>query len=134
MESFQLLFEEKNDFYLKINKNRPPDLEEKKIKYISSIYQLEGLYYSLDNHNIFKRSDRYKHKIILAIIFGLLVLFNLFEIIFNIVMLTNKRKSEDFSDNQRFLTSLISLSNILIILILSTLTTTKLKIRSTVFY
>lgn len=88
----------------------------------------------MDNHNIFKRTDRYKHKIMLSIIFGLLVIFNIFEIVYNIILLTNKKKSDDFSDNQRLITSFMSLFNLLIILILSTLTTTKLKIRSTVFY
>jgi hypothetical protein len=88
----------------------------------------------LDNHNIFKRTDRYKNKLMLAIIFGLLVLFNIFEIIYNIVMLNRKIKSEEVSETERLITSFISLFNILVILILSTITTTKLKIRSTVFY
>ena len=39
-------------------------------------FDLEGLYYSLDGHNFFKRKDRYKGKIFLLICFGYLSLYN----------------------------------------------------------
>lgn len=98
-------------------------------------YQLEGIYYSLDNHNIFKRADRYQYKIILIIMFAILVIYNLFEIIYNIITLTVlKKSSEDFPGELRLLTALFSLINILVILILSSITVTKLKIQSYVFY
>lgn len=117
------------------NNNSPPDLEEKKIKFISNNFHLNGLYYDLDNHNIFKRVNRYKHRIILIIIFFILVAFNLFEIIFSIVILTVlKKKSDDFSYTNRFVGSMICLLNIFGILILSSITILKLKIKSSIFY
>ena len=81
VESFKLLCEEKNNFYLVHNHSMPPELEESKIKTIAKQFKLEGLYYSLDNHNIFKRVDRFRQKIKLIIIFFILVFFNLFEVI-----------------------------------------------------
>lgn len=68
MESFKLLYEERNHFYLK-NNNIPPDIDEKKLKNISKRYHLDGLYYGLDNHNVFKRIDRYKKKLSLFYFF-----------------------------------------------------------------
>ena len=129
------MFEAKNDYYLITNKNMPLQNEIKRLKDITNKYELERLYYGLDNHNIFKRADRYKYKIWIGIIFLLLCASNLFEIIFNIIMLTAvRRKSEDFSFFDRLVTAFISLANILITLILSSITITKLKIQSYVFY
>ena len=119
---------------MKHNNNLPPELEESKIEDVAKLYKLEGLYYSLDNHNIFKRVDRFRHKIKLIIMFILLVSFNLFEVIFNILSLTFKHKKDEFSDPKRFFTTFVSLLNILVTLILSTITTTKLKIGTTIFY
>ena len=133
MESFKLLFEEKNNFYLN-NNTIPKEITERQLKIISKRYHLDGLYYGLDNHNVFKRVDRYKNKIILIPLFSLLVIFNSFEIIFHIVMLKKKRKSEDYDEFRRAITSIISLVNILISLLLSTKTMVKLKIKSSIFY
>lgn len=118
-----------------MNGSNPPELEEIRLNQIIKRYHLEGIYYSLDNHNIFKRADRYQYKIRLIIMFAILVIYNIFEIIFNIITLTViKKPFEKFSGHQRFLTALLSLINILVILILSSITVTKLKIQSYVFY
>lgn len=135
VESFKLLYEGKKDFYFKLNKNMPPELEEIKINNIVKYYHLDGLYYGLDHHNIFKRADRYKNKIALIIMFGILVAFNLFEIIFYIIMLTFiKKESGEFDDTQRLITAIISLINVFVTFILSSITITKLKIQSYIFY
>ena len=133
MESFKLLFEEKNNFYLN-NNTIPPEITERKLKIISKRYHLDGLYYGLDNHNAFKRVDRYKNKITLIALFTLLVIFNSFEIIFHIIMLQKRKKSEEYIKSERIATSVVSLVNILISLILSTITMIKLKIKSSIFY
>ena len=135
MESFKLLYEERNHFYLNNDIPRlPTDINEKKLKIISKRYHLDGLYYGLDNHNAFKRIDRYKHKIALIILFSSLVIFNSFEIIFHIIMLQKRKKSEEYIKSERIATSVVSLVNILISLILSTITMIKLKIKSSIFY
>ena len=129
------MLEAKNDYYLNTNKNKPVQNEIRRLKAITNKYELERLYYGLDNHNIFKRADRYKYKKWFVFIFLLLVAFNLFEFIFNIIMLSAvRRKSEDFSIFDRLITAFISLANILVTLILSSITITKLKIQSYVFY
>lgn len=89
----------------------------------------------MDNHNIFKRVDRYKKKTFLIVIFSFLSAFNLFEIIFNLLFLcVIEKKSENFSPGERIITSLVSIFNILLILLLSSVTIFKLKIRSSIFY
>lgn len=113
----------------------PLQTEMRSLKAITEKYELKGLYYGLDNHNIFKRADRYNYKILFVILFLILVAFNLFEIIFNILMLTAmKKKSEDFSEFSRVIAALVSIANILVTLILSSITITKLKIQSYIFY
>ena len=74
-ESFKLLFEQKDEFYLKNNKNRSTESEINKINDIIDRYHLEGLYYNLDNerHNIFKRIDRYQKRSILIILFVIFI-------------------------------------------------------------
>ena len=135
MESFKLLYEERNHFYLNNDIPKIPTyIDDKKLKIISKRYHLDGLYYGLDNHNVFKRIDRYKHKIALIILFSALVIFNSFEIIFHIYMLQKKKKSEEYIKSERIATSVVSLVNILISLILSTITMIKLKIKSSIFY
>lgn len=134
MESFKALYEEKKYFYLKQNNHRVPELEEMRIKSITKTYHLDGIYYDLDNHNIFKRTDRYRFKKFLIIIFTILVCFNLFEIIFNIVGLIHKKKSESYTEVERMITSIISLINILVTLVLSSFTVIKMKIKSSIFY
>ena len=68
--------------------------------------------------------------------FTILVIFNLFEIIFNIISLRDKRKKEELYDSssKRFLIEFVSIINLSVILILSTITTTKLKIKTIIFY
>lgn len=105
-----------------------------RINNISKEYNLDRLYYGLDNHNIFKRKDRYKYKKILIAFFGVLVAFNLFEIVFDIVMLNIEKQTEDFNDLQRLITAIISLINVLATFILSSLTINKRKIQSYVYY
>ena len=134
MESFKALFEEKKFFYLNQNDNRIPELEEMRLKSITNRYHLDGIYYDLDKHNIFKRKDRYRFKKLLIILFLFLVLFNSFEIVFNIIVLNSKKKSEDYKEGLRIITSLISLSNILVTLILSSSIIIKMKIQSSIFY
>ena len=48
-------------------------------------YHLNNLYYALDGQNIFKRVDRYWHKLFLIIIFSFLILVNFHEILFNAI-------------------------------------------------
>ena len=50
-------------------------------------YYPKNIYYSLDGQNIFKRVDRYRHKLLLVILFSILILINFHEIIFNAVHL-----------------------------------------------
>jgi len=50
----------------------------------------KNIYYSLDGHNIFKRVDRYRHKLYLIIAFSFLILLNIHELVFNLVHLFNK--------------------------------------------
>ena len=115
--------------------NSPQEFGEKTIKVISNKYHLDGLYYGMDNHNIFKRVDRYQQKTFLIIVFSFLSVINLFEIIFNFLFLcVIKKNSDNFSKIERILTSLISLVNIVLIILLSSVTIIKLKIRSSIFY
>ena len=110
-------------FYLNNNKNRPLETEDNKINDIIEVYNLNNIYYSLDNRNIFKRVDRYQQKIKLIILFGSLIIFNAFELIFNIVMLSIlRRPSESFKKEERIATSFISLYYITINILLSTIT------------
>ena len=115
-EYFEVLFEQKNKFYL-INNDLEPCLIEQ--SYIDKIinpydhpfpipendkkpkldYHLDRIYYGLDGKNIFKRVDRYRHKKYLIPIFILLILINLHEIIFNIVLLSNGIGPEDLIIN-----------------------------------
>ena len=50
----------------------------------------KNIYYSLDGQNMFKRVDRYRHKLFLIIVFSFLILLNLHELAFNLVHLFNK--------------------------------------------
>ena len=134
MESFKVLFEEKKHFYKNDDNNRAPELEEIRVKEISNRYHLDKIYYDLDNHNIFKRTDRYRFKVLYIILFSLLVIFNIFEIIFNIVMLNMDKKSEDYTNSERIITSFISILNILVTLILSSFSIIKMKISSSIYY
>ena len=137
-ESFKLLFEQKDEFYLKNNKNRSTESEINKINDIISRYHLEGLYYNLDNekHNIFKRIDRYQKRSILIILFVILTSYNVLEIIFSSYMLfiTEKDSYDNYPLWQKLLTGILCVINVLAILVLSSITLIKLKIKSSVFY
>ena len=136
--SYKLLMEEKQNFYDK-NKGSAPllDIEEIKLKNIKKAkLNVEGLYYSLDNHNIFKRVDRYKSLYILKIfLFFYLVAFNSFEIIFNIVLFFFSRKpSTDYTKGERIVTLVFNMANIIVIQILASITVLKLKINTSIYY
>ena len=92
------------------------------------------MYYNLDNHSIFKRIDRYEHKIILIILFSISTFYNFYEIITNIVLLGREPNKDHYNKNEYMFSACASLLNILVIFTLSTFTIMKLKIRSYVFY
>ena len=136
--SYKLLMEEKQNFYEKNNVGEPLlEMEENKLKNIKKTkLNLKGLYYSLDNHNIFKRVDRYKSMYIFKIILFLyLVGFNSFEIIFNIVLFYSAQKhSNDYTKGERILTLIFNMMNIIVIQILASITVLKLKINILIYY
>ena len=89
----------------------------------------------MDGHNIFKRIDRYKNKIALIILFLILTLFNLFEIVLNILLMTIwKKKTDEIELEPRVITSIITLFHLFAILFLSSITIVKLKIQSYIYY
>ncbi len=113
----------------------PIDNESKKLKIITQNYHLNEIYYGYEDKNLFKMVDRYKFKIVLIPIFFASLSFNLFEIVFSVISLTVwKSRSEDYSYSSRIFGSIICLLNILITLILSSITVQKLKIKTSVFY
>lgn len=83
---------------------------------------------------MFKRIDRYEHKIILIILFSISTFYNFFEIISNIVLLYREPQKADINQKEYVFAASASLLNILVIFTLSTFTIMKLKIRSYVFY
>ena len=154
-EYYKLLLEEKEFFYKKIGDNNDSliQFERKKVENINKDkYTIEKVYYSLDNKNIFKRKDRYNYNIlkincskcnicfninskhILIIIFLFLCSFNIFEIVFNIILFYNRKISTDYSIVERRATLIINIVNIAIIQILATFTVVKLKIETYIFY
>lgn len=98
-------------------------------------FDLEGLYYSLDGHNIFKRVYRYYNKKLIFPFFIYATFFNLFEIIFNIILLVAiRRQSNDYDSFQRGLTLALNMIYILFIHFLATFTVVKLKIQTYIYY
>jgi hypothetical protein len=93
-EFFSLLFEQQNYFYLQNDDLEPFSISQLTIDKIISDknhrYYLKDLYYSLDGQNIFKRVDRYRHKLFLMVIFSILIFINFHEILFNIIHLSKK--------------------------------------------
>jgi len=83
---------------------------------------------------LFKRIDRYEHKIILIILFSISTFYNFFEIISNIVLLCREPNKALNNQKESVIAACASLLNILVIFTLSTFTIMKLKIRSYVFY
>ena len=137
MESLKLLFDGKYDYYNKTNKSRPLEVEYRRINNISNTFHINGLYYSLDHgnyHNIFDRVDRYDQKVKLIICFVYLTIFNIFEIVINIILLIDKKSSLSYDKWMRILPGYLSVINILVTLILSTITVTKKKIATFSFY
>lgn len=53
-------------------------------------YNLKYIYYCMDGKNIFKRTERYRFKYSLLIIFSFMIVINLHEILFNIILLSQK--------------------------------------------
>ena len=94
-EFFEILFKQKNYFYLNNNGSKPFVIEESKIEEIILKYKLDNIYFGLDKKNIFKRIDRYSNKLFLLLFFGILTIGNLHEIIFNFVHLIKKIDPDD---------------------------------------
>ena len=89
------MFEQQNYYYLiKNNELEIQSLEQLAIDKIindeNHRYYLKNIYYSIDGQNIFKRVDRYRHKLLLIIIFSFLTFINFHEIVFNSIHLYKK--------------------------------------------
>ena len=135
VETFNLLLEEKKDFYIKLNGSNPPELEEIRLNQIIKRYHLEGIYYSLDNHNIFKRHDRYYYKKTLMASFAFLCAYNISEIILNIVILfVYDKSSANYEYYQRILPLMLNMIHIIVIQFLASITVVKLKIKTYIYY
>lgn len=132
-----MLLKEKANYYgannsgeslVEIEENKA--LELKKLK-----FDLKELYYSLDGHNIFKRSSRYYYKTFLINIFLFMTLFNIFEITFNVLLLVVFRKaSNTYSTVERILTLFLNMIYIVLIHVWVTVTVIKLKIQTYIYY
>ncbi len=123
---------EKNNFY---GDNSLQIIEEEKLKEINyKQLSLENIYFSLDGHNFFKRRDRFKYKILLIVCFSYLTLYNAFEIANGFVLLALKADLNNFDNDNRIATLTINMINIAFILIYTTFTIVKLKIRTIVYY
>ena len=141
-EFFEILFKQKNYYYLKNNISKPFVIEETKIDEIIKKYDLDNIYFGLDKKNIFKRIDRYENKIILIIVFAILSIGNLHEIIFNIVHITKKIDPDDPDkdpNKKKFyrwnlFSEYFCDFYIGIILFLSGITFSKLKIETKIYY
>lgn len=64
-------------------------------------YHLKNIYYSFDGQNIFKRVDRYRHKLFLIIVFSFLIFINFHEIIFNIIILVKDVSPENLEKKSK---------------------------------
>ena len=136
--------EEKKYFYknnfqdeaiVKIEENRLNNLlESKKIR--KTNMGLDGTYFSLDEHNLFKRIDRYKWKYFYfpVILFGLMTIFNLSEIILNINFFIIRLESEDYDNWTRIVTLMSNMIYISLIQIMASLTIPKFEIRTIIYY
>lgn len=98
-------------------------------------FDMEGLYYSLDGHNIFKRVYRYYNLKLIFPFFIYATFFNAFEIIFNIILLVAIRKeSNKYDPSQRAITLIFNMIYLLFIHFLATFTIVKLKIQTYIYY
>lgn len=130
---YKLLLKEKEYFYN--DDNTLIILEENKIpEILKNDYILKGEYYSLDDHNIFKREDRYERKIFLLIIFIILTLYNIAEIIISIYLLVAKPDLNQDKLGRRIGTMFINMINIFCILLLTTSSSVKSKIKTIIYY
>lgn len=113
-------------------------MEEAKILNITERYKLNSIYYNGEKKQIFKRVDRYSPKKYLIIIFLVLTLYNIIEIVYNILFLVIVLEVK-FDENMNMKTikivlEICSIVNLVAIIALSALTFTKLKIDSLIFY
>ena len=98
-------------------------------------FLLENIYYDLDGHNIFKRIDRYNNKKIIFIVsFAYLTGFNIFEIIDSFYLYIGQHDSDTFNTANRITTLTLNMLYITFILILTTFTIIKMKIKTCIYY
>jgi hypothetical protein len=110
------------------------EIEEKKIEEMNELIP-KRLYYSLDNHNIFKRHDRYYYKKTLMASFAFLCAYNISEIILNIViLLVYDKSSANYEYYQRILPLMLNMIHIIVIQFLASITVVKLKIKTYIYY
>ena len=101
---------------------------------------MNGIYYGGEKKQIFKKVDRYSRKKYLIIILLFLSLYNIIEIVYNVLCLTKFRYDniDLLYDNEAITIKNIllvcSMVNISAIIALSSFTFTKLKIDSSIFY
>jgi len=136
VENYQLLFKEKENFY-KINNQDESIINIEKIhlkSIIESDLNLTKIYYNLDNHNLFKRIDRYHYRKTLLGIFTILSGLNIFEIGFNIYFFFDKKNSDYYSKEQRIATIFPNIFYIITIQCLATLVIVKRKIETLIYY
>ena len=132
-----MLLKEKANYYAANNSGESlVEIEENKALELKKLkFDLRELYYSLDGHNIFKRSSRYYYKTFLIIIFLFMTLFNIFEITFNVLLLVVFRKaSNTYSTVERILTLSLNMIYIVLIHVWVTVTVIKLKIQTYIYY
>ncbi len=132
-----MLLQEKKNYYESNNDDESlVEIEEEKIVNLQKAkIDFKGLYYSLDGHNFFKRVDRYYNKKLIFPFFIYTTLFNLFEIILNIILLTCIRKqSNEYNTFQRIFTFSLNMIYIIFIHFMATFTITKLKIQTYIYY
>jgi len=118
------------------NKKIQEMINDKKYKKMFKEYKyiLENIYYDLDGHNIFKREHRYQNKKSLLIMFSAVVIYNTIDLGINIYLMFVKKDLNQDSDLNRILTLFLNMINIVVVLVLTTITNVKLKIQTTIYY
>ena len=109
-------------------------LKSKKVR--KANMEIDGIYYSLDNHNLFKRIDRYNWKYFYfpVVLFGLMTLFNFSEIILNIVFFITRIQSEDYDNWTRIVTLMSNMIYISLVQIMASFTIPKFEVRTIIYY
>ena len=97
-------------------------------------FPFRKLYYSDNGKSIYKRFNRYFYKKTLLVLFGLLIILNIIEIIVHIVMYNNLKKPEQYDDDLRRASLLISFFNFFGTLALSSRTVFKFDVRTYIYY